>query len=305
MIVSASRRCDLIAYRMEWLMARLGEGFCEVRNPFDASSVRRISLLPENLDCLVLWTRDPRPLLPHIEELEARGIRFYVQVTLTGYPPSLEPGAPRPGAILPAMRALAERIGPGRLVWRYDPIFLAASRNRSLPDVDVDFHRKNFESLAREVEGSSRRVVVSLLDEYRNTGLRLGRAGYVDPVYGTPRDGAGSGISGTDSSQPELFQKESPTFARDPYAALLADIAGIARSRGLEARSCAEPTLRSRAGIEAGACIDAGLIAELFGREIEAGRDKGQRPGCRCAPSVDIGEYGPCPTGCVYCYARR
>ncbi|MDA8425359.1 MAG: DUF1848 family protein, partial [Treponema sp.] len=34
-------------------------------------------------------------------------------------------------------------------------------------------------------------------------------------------------------------------------------------------------------------------------------KDPGQRPECRCAPSVDIGVYGACPAGCVYCYANR
>ncbi|MDR2103013.1 MAG: DUF1848 domain-containing protein [Treponema sp.] len=35
------------------------------------------------------------------------------------------------------------------------------------------------------------------------------------------------------------------------------------------------------------------------------GKDKNQRPRCRCVPSTDIGSYGPCPAGCVYCYALR
>jgi DNA repair photolyase len=30
---------------------------------------------------------------------------------------------------------------------------------------------------------------------------------------------------------------------------------------------------------------------------------RGNRPGCECAQSVDIGEYDTCPHGCVYCYA--
>ncbi|HEY0836166.1 MAG TPA: DUF1848 family protein, partial [Azospirillum sp.] len=32
-------------------------------------------------------------------------------------------------------------------------------------------------------------------------------------------------------------------------------------------------------------------------------RTKGNRPGCLCAESRDIGAYDTCPHGCVYCYA--
>jgi Domain of unknown function (DUF1848) len=32
-------------------------------------------------------------------------------------------------------------------------------------------------------------------------------------------------------------------------------------------------------------------------------RESGNRPGCRCALSRDIGAYDACPHGCVYCYA--
>ena len=32
---------------------------------------------------------------------------------------------------------------------------------------------------------------------------------------------------------------------------------------------------------------------------------KGQRPGCGCFESRDIGAYDSCPNGCRYCYANR
>lgn len=331
MIVSASRRCDLPAYRMAWFMSRLREGFCEARNPFDPRLARRVSLLPEDLDCLVFWTRDPRPILRHLEELEARGLRFYLQLSLTAYPRPLEPGAPRLEEILPAMQALAARIGPKRILWRYDPVFFAESDNPGFPSLDRDFHLRNFEALAARIEGSSSRLVLSLLDEYRHTGGRLARAGYSRPLYGASppapsparakgsragaeafRDRAGEEAQAElDFSPAGRVGSETEAIALGPpspasrYAGLLAEIAALARGHGLEPQSCAEPGLLAAAGIESGACIDGRLIEELFGIAIDPGRDRGQRPGCRCAPSVDIGDYGPCPTGCVYCYARR
>ena len=61
---------------------------------------------PADSDFLVLWTRDPRPLMPHLGDLERRGIRFYAQMTVTGYPPAMEPGAPPLAESIDALRDL-------------------------------------------------------------------------------------------------------------------------------------------------------------------------------------------------------
>lgn len=77
-------------------------------------------------------------------------------------------------------------------------------------------------------------------------------------------------------------------------------------------QACAEPYDFSALGIEAGACVDAAFAASLWGATEgyadgtgSRRKDSGQRPACRCAPSVDIGAYGTCPRGCAYCYANR
>ncbi|MHA1536538.1 MAG: DUF1848 family protein, partial [Alphaproteobacteria bacterium] len=49
-------------------------------------------------------------------------------------------------------------------------------------------------------------------------------------------------------------------------------------------------------------CIDAGRLSDIAGRLILA-KTKGNRPGCACAQSRDIGAYDSCPHGCAYCYA--
>lgn len=309
MIVSASRRCDIPAHYLRWLMARIEAGYCLVRNPFDARSSRRVSLRPEDMDCLVLWTRDPRPLSSAADYLERLGIRSLVHVTLTGYPRPLEPGAPPLDAVLDAFVRLAARIGPERVIWRYDPILCAIG-------LDVDWHLGNFARLAARLEGFSRRVVLSLIDEYAGTRARIQRAGFAEPRFASPR---GARLR-AGSSEPELgFADDSESAAAgagdgeaasarlppEPYRRLLVELARIARSRGMRPLSCAEPFDLAPLGIEAGACIDAALLGRLFGLDLPAARDRGQRSECRCAPSVDIGVYGACPAGCVYCYANR
>jgi len=122
MIISASRRTDIPAFYGRWLLNRLREGHALVRNPFHFRQVWRVSLEPRQVDCLVFWTKNPAPLLPHLPEIERLGHRFYFQYTLTAYNRDLEPRLPPCEERIAAFRALAERIGPHRILWRFDPI---------------------------------------------------------------------------------------------------------------------------------------------------------------------------------------
>jgi hypothetical protein len=277
MIVSISRRCDIPRFQFGWFLERLEAGFVEVPNPFNARQIRRVGLSPEEAEALVFWTRDPRPLAAYAGELERRGCRFYVMVTLTGYPAILEPRAPETAAVIAALGELAEKTRARRVIWRYDPVFLSSL-------TDPAFHRENFAALAGRLRGKTRRVIISLYDEYRGAQRRLGALERGGGLRGLPmRDGDGRLL-------PQV-------------CGLLADLAKTAGEAGMEIQSCAEAEELADLGIAPGACIDGGLIRELWGIEA-AGRDKNQRPRCRCAPAADIGRYGDCPAGCVYCYAR-
>ena len=72
MIISASRRTDIPAFYAEWMIRRLRQGYCTVPNPINPNQVSHISLLPQDVDVIVFWTRNARPLMPHLEELNSR-----------------------------------------------------------------------------------------------------------------------------------------------------------------------------------------------------------------------------------------
>jgi len=276
MIVSVSRRCDIPQHSFDWFMARLDAGFCEVVNPYNRHQIRRVSLVPrrdngtDGVDVLVFWTRNPRHILAHAEELTQRGFPFYVMVTITGYPKELEPSMTPAAKVCAAVRELALKIGPDRVVWRYDPVFMSSI-------TDADFHRRNFNELAQNLAGSVKRVIVSLYKEYRWAKQRIEaheRMGYF-----------------------QMGQHDAAGIAE-----LLTDMAESARAAGMEIQSCAEEVSLEPYGIRSSACIDAALINKLWGLEIK-GKDKNQRPKCLCCQSVDIGSYSSCTSGCVYCYA--
>jgi len=277
MIVSVSRRCDIPRFRFKWFMERLDEGFTEVTNPFNSRQVKRVPLLPRKadmepaggVDVLVFWTRDPRDILANAEELTQRGFLFYVMVTVTGYPPELEPDMPEKATALAAMKELAEKIGPDRVIWRYDPVILTSVTGE-------DFHRRNFHAIAQNLAGSVRRVIISVYDDYRSSKLRL---------EGLEKAG--------------IFRMLDVSAGSEN---LLAGLAKDAEAAGMEIQSCAEKEDYSSLGIKQGACIDPALIGRLWGLEFK-GKDKNQRPNCLCCQSVDIGSYGNCAARCVYCYA--
>ncbi|WP_141011145.1 DUF1848 family protein, partial [Escherichia coli] len=70
MIISASRRTDIPAFYHDWFMNRIKEGFLLIRNPYNYHQVKRISLLPEDIDAIVFWTRNPGKMLSDLDLLK-------------------------------------------------------------------------------------------------------------------------------------------------------------------------------------------------------------------------------------------
>lgn len=269
MIISASRRTDIPAFYMEWLVNRLRAGFCDVPNPFNPRQISRVALTPDAVTAMVFWTRNPAPFLPYLDELDAAGLRYYVQVTLMDNPRVLDPGVPRVDEAVAAFRALSARIGPERVVWRYDPVLFSDITSPA-------FHRGTFARLATALRGATRRCVVSFYDDYRNAGARLKKLGINARVAG-----------------------------EDEVRGLAAELAAVAGGQGLPLQACAEKFDLSPQGVRPGKCIDDALLYELFGIVAPPKKDPSQRGACGCVRSRDIGVYGTCTHGCAYCYATH
>lgn len=266
-IVSASYRTDIPAFYTRWLLGRLEAGFCRVASPYGAAAYE-VSLRPGAVAGFVFWTRNLGPLLPHLDTVAARA-PFTVQFTLTSYPRPLEAGVIEPEAALGQLRALARRWGVRAAVWRYDPVVLSTL-------TPPDWHLANFARLAAALRGCVDEVVLSFVQPYRKTARNLAAA--------ARRHG---------------FAWRDPPD--DEKRALLGALAAIAAEHGLKASLCTQPTLLVP-GLAEARCIDAGRLSEVAGCPVQA-REKGNRPGCRCAESRDIGAYDSCAQGCAYCYA--
>jgi hypothetical protein len=94
------------------------------------------------------------------------------------------------------------------------------------------------------------------------------------------------------------------TITADEIARLSAFIGATAEAHGLRAVACCEKTDLTPNGIRRASCIDKARLEAVCGCRLDVKPDPGQRPGCGCVESVDIGAYDTCPAGCVYCYAN-
>ncbi len=274
MIISVSRRTDIPAFYGEWLMNRLDAGFADVVNPFNPRQVRRVDLRPEAVDAIVFWTRNPRPLFRRLKQIDDAGYNFYFLYTFTGYPKSLEPNLPSNKAAMDSFRGLSDRIGPQRVIWRYDPIALSSITGH-------EFHLRNFESICKALRGSTERVIVSSLDFYAKTARRL-KALTAD--------------AGIEWHRSEAGDKQLIEFMRD--------LERISCAHGIYMQSCAEEIDFAPAGIAPGQCVDYELVNRLFGGALPYRKDSSQRKKCLCGISADIGAYNTCGYRCVYCYAN-
>ncbi|MDD2935779.1 MAG: DUF1848 family protein, partial [Candidatus Methanomethylophilaceae archaeon] len=94
MIICASRRTDIPAFHSEWLINRLRAGYAMVRNPICDEVVYRVDLDCRSAGCLYLISKDPRPMMPYLDEIKGMGYDMIFQVTITPYGKDLEPGVP-------------------------------------------------------------------------------------------------------------------------------------------------------------------------------------------------------------------
>ena len=142
MIVSVSRRTDIPAFYPDWFFRRLEEKYVYVRNPMNPRQVSELRLDRDSVDCFVFWTKNPGPMMDRLSALDEMGYPYYFQFTLTAYGTDLEPGVADKDEMIKIFRRLSRRIGPERVVWRYDPVLLGG-------DYTIQYHREWFEKMCR------------------------------------------------------------------------------------------------------------------------------------------------------------
>lgn len=286
-IISASRATDIPAFFSKWFRNRLIAGYMRWTNPFNANQVQYVSF--QKTRVIVFWSKNPKPLLGYLPEIDAKGINYYFQFTLNDYEKEgLEPNVAPLAQRVETFKTLAKRLGKERVIWRYDPLMLTDT-------LTVDVLLDRMVHVANLLHGYTEKLVISFADIgiYKKVQNNLARE-----------------------------QVRYREFTPELMTELVERLSVLNREWGLKIATCAEGIELNRFGIEHNRCIDDNLMIELFrddkalmdflGYESDLFadpsqpymKDKGQRKECGCIISKDIGMYDTCHHLCTYCYAN-
>lgn len=308
-IVSASRSTDIPAFYSDWFFHRLETGYSAWTNPFNGV---RSYVSYKNTRFIVFWSKNPAPLLQHLDYLKAHHIGCYIQYSLNDYEnEKLEPGVPRLKERIETFKKLVSELGKGSVVWRFDPLVLTDG-------ISPELLLEKIRNIGNQLQGYTEKLVFSYVDiaSYKKVRHNLDEYGVHYHEW-------------TENLMKEFAQRLSEMNKELGWNYHLA--------------TCGERINLTEYGILHNRCIDGDLITRLAwkdkrlmefmkvrienvpapslfgGTELPEGaillpeghyfisshrKDTGQRQFCECMASKDIGEYNTCPHLCEYCYAN-
>ena len=303
LIVSASRSTDIPAFYADWFFHRLKVGYSAWTNPFNGV---KGYVSYKNTRFIVFWSKNPRPLLPHLEYLKEQNIGCYIQYTLNDYEKEgLERGVPKLSERIDTFKQLVDKLEIGRVIWRFDPLVLT-------DDIGIDKLLEKIEKIGDQLKGYTEKLVFSYADilSYRKVKVNL----------------QNNNIPFQDWQESQMIE----------FAMRLAD---LNKKWGYMLATCGEKIDLKEYDIQPNHCIDYDLIVrfahedkilmDFIGATIKKRtynlfnepepipasaimlpddryviKDSGQREFCGCMRSKDIGEYNTCIHFCEYCYAN-
>jgi hypothetical protein len=154
-IISASRSTDIPAFYAKWFINRLKAGYCVWYNPFNQQPMY---VAFKNAKAVVFWSKNPKPLIPYLHELDERGIHYYFQFTLNDYDKEqFEPNVPSIEKRIETFKELSEKIGKEKVIWRFDPLVMTDK-------IGVDELLRKIENIGNQLKGYTEKLVFSFAD---------------------------------------------------------------------------------------------------------------------------------------------
>lgn len=286
-IISASRATDVPAFHSKWFLNNLNKGYIEWKNPFNN---KNSYVFFDKTRVIVFWTKNPKPLISHLKEIDEKNINYYFQFTVNDYEnEGFEPNVIKLDERIKIFKELSKKIGKSKVIWRFDPLVLTDK-------LSVEMLIEKIDRIAKKLRGYTEKFVfsyadISIYSKVKNNLKKIGIE-YIE-------------------------------FDDEKKIEIAKNISNIAKENDLEVATCAENIDLSQFGIKKNKCIDDELMVKLFRDDRELMdflgyeenllqdysenkklKDKRQRAECGCIMSKDIGEYNTCMHLCVYCYAN-
>lgn len=157
MILQTGMRTDIPAFYSDWFINRIREGYVLVRNPYNQSAVTKYQINPDVVDLIAFCTKNPAPMLEHMDILKPYGQYWFV--TITPYGREIEPNVPDKKQVMDEFKILSKTVGVDCVGWRYDPIFISDKYS-------LDFHIDAFEKMEKELSEYTNTCIISFIDLY-------------------------------------------------------------------------------------------------------------------------------------------
>lgn len=291
-IISASRSTDIPAFYSDWFIKRWEAGYIKWLNPFNNQP---LYVALKNARVVVFWTKNPKPMMKHLDWCDKNIPNYYFQFSLNDYDKEkYEAKVPSVESRIKTFKELSNKLGKQRVVWRYDPLILT-------DQIGIDELIKRIKNIGDEIYPFTTKLVFSFVDIaiYKKVESNLNKE--------------------------QVPYREWTLQLMDEFASKLYE---LNKNWNLQLGTCSEKIDLDKYGIVHNKCIDDDLMIDLFshdaelmeflGVKIEAAdlfsdgsviktrnlKDKGQREDCGCIMSKDIGAYNTCPHECNYCYAN-
>lgn len=273
MVLFISGRCDILTYYPKWLLNRIKEGFVDTRNPYFPKQVSRIYF--KNVDMIVFCTKNPRPFLPCLDEVDKLlpTTPLIFHITITPYNKDIEPIiAPLKKDVIEDIKYLSNRYGKNKIFVRYDPII----KNKHYT---ISYHIKAFKKLFYLINEYTSNIVISFVDKYKNT-LK---------------------------NDKEMKIEE---FTNEDYQNIGVSFHEIVKGCDIKIFTCGEKENLMSYGFDKGSCITKEYVKEIckeFRKDISTSKQTFRKQNnhyCDCIKMVDIGYYNCCLSYCKYCYAN-
>ncbi len=252
-----SGRTDIIAWYSKWFQNRYKEGFFDVRNPFNPKLVSRI--YRKDVDAIVFCTKNPLPILPFLKEIKEP---IVFQITITPYGKEIEPNVPSKKETIKAIKEISKIIGSENVFIRYDPIFFSEKYN-------ISYHLKAFQKLCEALNGMTKSIIISFLDEYKNVKKNYKYLKYRE-------------------------------ITQEDYQIIGQNFSEIAKNNKMTVQTCFEKEDLTTYGFRKSACISKEYALKITGKTFKKWKSRN----CNCVELVDIGSYNTCNHLCKYCYAN-